>query len=193
MHEYVDRLRGVIDLQKEEIAFLKLQVKTLRGNAPAVAETESPSAPAPADRETFVHLVGSVKGHEQQVLSHLQQHLKQKHIRLMPSASAADAAITIKFHRMKTRLPTDELTSILAASPGPSCKLIVVFMHNIPRGHEKTMQPAGPNKTDPGQWQHFARQCYMTTNLTFDEDSWQWHDVNQCAARSISDAIEALV
>ena len=66
-------------------------------------------------------------------------------------------------------------------------------MHNIASGHEKTMQPSGPNKTAPGQWQHFARQCYVIANMTFDEDNWQWHDLNQNAARSISDAIEALV
>ena len=85
-----------------------------------------------ADKEIVVHLVGSVKGHEQQVLSHLQQHLQQKHIRLISSASAADAAFTIKFHRVKTRLPTDELTSILAASPGKCASsrkiLVELFM-----------------------------------------------------------------
>ena len=82
-----------------------------------------------ADKDVAVRLVGSVLGHEQRVLSHLQQQLQQSHIRLMPTASAANAAVTIVFHRVKSRLPNDELASILAATAGKYTALHLLPQH----------------------------------------------------------------
>ena len=76
---------------------------------------------------------------------------------------------------------------------GCAGKLVVVFMHNLPSGHEKSMRPAGVNNTDPGRWQQFSQQCHQIVNMAFDETRWQWHDVNQAAAQSIIAAIKQLV
>ena len=77
--------------------------------------------------------------------------------------------------------------------PGCAGKLIVVFMHNLPCGHEKSMRRAGANNTDSGCWQRFSQHCHRIANMTFDETRWQWHDVNQAAAQDIIAAIKQLV
>ena len=72
-------------------------------------------------------------------------------------------------------------------------QLIVVFMHNIPSGHEHTMKPVGPNNTDPGCWQHFSQQCLAIVNMTFDELSIWWDAINQHAASRLSEVIQQTV
>lgn len=76
---------------------------------------------------------------------------------------------------------------VIAGSAG---KLVVVFLHNLPGGHEKSMRPAGVNNTDPGRWQEFLQQCHWVVNMTFDETQWQWHEVNQRAAQEIVAAVK---
>lgn len=72
-------------------------------------------------------------------------------------------------------------------------KLVVVFMHNLPNGHEKHMRHAGLNNTDPGCWQHFVQQCHEVVNMTFDEGRWQWHNINSAAAQAIIDVVKETV
>ena len=72
---------------------------------------------------------------------------------------------------------------------GVPSKLVVVFMHNVPSGHEKNMRHAGANNTDPGRWQHFLQHCHKVINMTFDEGMWQWHDINSAAAQAIIDVV----
>ena len=68
-----------------------------------------------------MRLFGTVMGHEQQVLKYLQQHLVKDHIMLVNATSGNHAALTLQFHRMKQRLPADELAAVLAASAGMQC------------------------------------------------------------------------
>jgi len=77
----------------------------------------------------------------------------------------------------------------LAAGSANYGQLIVIFMHNIASGHEKTMRPAGPNNTDPGCWQQFTQQCRLVTDMTFDEARFEWHDINRNAAALIADTL----
>lgn len=72
---------------------------------------------------------------------------------------------------------------------GTASKLVVIFMHNKASGHEESMRAASANNTDPGQWQHFVQKCHTVVNVTFDEDQWQWHDVNLCAAEQLVNAV----
>ena len=76
---------------------------------------------------------------------------------------------------------------------GVPSKLVVVFMHNLPNGHEKHMRHAGLNNTDPGCWQHFVQQCHKVVNMTFDEGRWQWHNINSAAAQAIIDVVKETV
>lgn len=82
----------------------------------------------------------------------------------------------------------DELCITVIA--GFAGKRIVVFMHNLPSGRERSMRPAGMNNTDPGQWQCFVQHCHRVVNMTFDETRWQWHEVNQNAAQGIIAAVK---
>lgn len=68
---------------------------------------------------------------------------------------------------------------------GCAGKLLVVFLHNLPNGHEKSMRAAGVNNTDPGCWQQFVQHCTTIVNMTFDENRWQWHEVNKRAAQEM--------
>lgn len=65
-----------------------------------------------------MRLLGAVMGHEQQVLKYLQQHLLKDHVKLVNATNGEHAAVTLQFHRMKQRLPADELAAVLAASAG---------------------------------------------------------------------------
>lgn len=65
-----------------------------------------------------MRMLGAVMGHEQQVLKYLQQHLLKDHVKLVNATSGEHAAVTLQFHRMKQRLPADELAAVLAASAG---------------------------------------------------------------------------
>ena len=64
-----------------------------------------------------MQLVGDVKGHEQKVMQFLQQHLQNNNIALSVSLQPGQEhlAVTVLFHRVKPRLPTDELQSLLSA------------------------------------------------------------------------------
>ena len=64
-----------------------------------------------------MQLVGGAKGHEQEVMQFLQQHLQKNKIVLSVSSQPSQErlAVTVLFHRVKPRLPTDELQSILSA------------------------------------------------------------------------------
>ncbi|DBA72792.1 TPA: hypothetical protein ACH3X2_010181 [Trebouxia sp. C0005] len=119
----------------------------------------------------------------------LQQHLQNNNIALSVSLQPGQEhlAVTVLFHRVKPRLPTDELQSLLSA--GSSSQLVVVFMHNLPSGHEASVKPIGPDHTDPGCWQSFVQQCLLVTNTTFDETRFEWHDINQKAAMPIAKAL----
>ena len=72
---------------------------------------------------------------------------------------------------------------------GASSQLVVVFMHNLPSGHEASLKPVGPNHTDPGSWQSFVQQCLLVTDMTFDETRFELHDINQKAALLIAEAL----
>ena len=57
VHEYVDKLWGIIDQQKEEKLRLKLQVQSLTAaHALAVSETENCTAPVPGQSLPQQHL-----------------------------------------------------------------------------------------------------------------------------------------
>ena len=62
-------------------------------------------------------MVGGVKGHEQKVMQFLQQYLQKNKIALSVSLQPGQErlAVTVLLHRVKPRLPTDELQSILSA------------------------------------------------------------------------------
>lgn len=71
-----------------------------------------------AEYTVTVKVLGTVMGHEQQVLQYLQQHLLTDHVTLVNATNRDHAALTLQFHRMKSRLPADELAAVLAASAG---------------------------------------------------------------------------
>ena len=74
-----------------------------------------------------------------------------------------------------------------AGAPG---HIIVIFMHNIASGHERSQFKAvGPNNTDAGCWSAFAQQCLLITDVTFDESNFNWNDINIHALHLISEAI----
>ena len=73
---------------------------------------------------------------------------------------------------------------------GKDKHLVVVFMHNIPTGHEDTMKPVGPNNTDLGCWQQLVQHCLEIVNMSFDERSFQWNAINQQAAARLSQVIQ---
>lgn len=58
-------------------------------------------------------MVGGVKGHEQKVMQFLQQYLQKNKIALSVSLQPGQRrlAVTVLLHRVKPRLPTDELQS----------------------------------------------------------------------------------
>lgn len=80
--------------------------------------TSQVSCTSVADHHIPVRVVGSVLGHEQQVLQYIEQQMLSDHIRLTTTSEASITALTIHFHRMKPRLPSDELAAILHASAG---------------------------------------------------------------------------
>ena len=60
-------------------------------------------------------VIGSVLGHETQVLNSLQQQLQHRHVTLNLQDNQADepGLITLLFHRKKARLPQDEIQTLL--------------------------------------------------------------------------------
>lgn len=73
-----------------------------------------------ADENINVSVLGAVLGHERQVLQHIQEQLLAEHVRVTMSPDLNDATVIIQFHRMKPRLPADELAGILHTSSGAS-------------------------------------------------------------------------
>ena len=65
----------------------------------------------------------------------------------------------------------------------------MVFMHNIPVGHEKSMVPAGPRRTDMAAWDSFAEKCYLVVNMTFEEAVLPWHPANEQAVDKLVEVI----
>ncbi|DBB13845.1 TPA: hypothetical protein ACH3X3_000838 [Trebouxia sp. C0006] len=140
-------------------------------------------------------MAGSVMGHEQQIMRCLEGML-QRHVTLdiLPEGSQEPAAATVLIRRMKPRLPSDEMQALLMSVQGSANhgQLIVIFMHNIASGHEKTIRPAGPNNTDPGCWQQFTQQCRLVTDMTFDEARFDWHDSNRNAAGLVANSLSQI-
>ena len=77
----------------------------------------------------------------------------------------------------------------VAGEQGP---LVVTFMHNIISGHEHTMKAVRSNNTDTGSWQHFRQQCLLIVDMTFDENRFQWCQVNLQAAAAIAQAVHSI-
>ena len=78
-------------------------------------------------------VIGSVLGHEKNVVHSLQQHLQPRHValKLQDNEAVEPASITLLFHRKKARLPQDEIEALLdkALSQGTTvclCLLILV-------------------------------------------------------------------
>ena len=68
--------------------------------------------------------------------------------------------------------------------------MIVIFMHNIASGHEKSLFKAvGPNNTDPGCWSAFTQQCLLITDMTFDEKRFDWNKINKHALQLVVEAV----
>ncbi len=61
--------------------------------------------------------MGGVKGHEQKAMQSVQDHLQKNKIALSVNLQPSQErlAVTVLFHRVKPRLPTDELQSLLSA------------------------------------------------------------------------------
>ena len=71
-----------------------------------------------AEKSVNVSMLGAVLGHEMVILHHVQKLLETDHIKVNRVSSLHTAAVIIHFHRMKPRLPSDELAGILRASAG---------------------------------------------------------------------------
>ena len=78
---------------------------------------------APAAQHLPIRLIGTVLGHETQIVHALQQRLKPSIT--VDIARAGDslrpAAATLLFHRVKPRLPADEIHSLLTSLQGGLC------------------------------------------------------------------------
>lgn len=140
LQQHINTLWSLVQLQKKRIATLECQI--VNQASPAASTEQLIALPPPvsglpiskirrpprlgqvnqpcifADQQLTVRVVGAVLGHEQQVLHQLQQELLSEQIRLATCSGQKDAALTIHFHRMKPRLPSDELAAILHASSG---------------------------------------------------------------------------
>lgn len=65
----------------------------------------------------------------------------------------------------------------------------MVFMHNIPVGHEKSMVPAGPRRTDVAAWNSFVEKCHLIVDMTFEEAVLPWHAANEQAVDKLVELI----
>lgn len=75
---------------------------------------------------------------------------------------------------------------------GTPSHIIVVFMHNIASGHERSQfKVVGLNNTDPGCWSAFAQKCLLITDLTFDETKLDWNEINTSALQRITETISS--
>ena len=71
-----------------------------------------------AEDHISVSMLGAVLGHEKYVLQYIREQLLAQHVRVTVTPTLTDAAVIIQFHRMKPRLPSDELAGVLHASAG---------------------------------------------------------------------------
>ena len=75
---------------------------------------------------------------------------------------------------------------------GAPHQMTVVFMHNIATGHEKThFQSVGPNNTDLNIWQQFSQQCLLVTDMTFDEATFNWNEIDTYMLQRIAAAVSS--
>lgn len=100
---------------------------------------------APAAQHLPIRLIGTVLGHETQIVHALQQRLKPSIT--VDIARAGDslrpAAATLLFHRVKPRLPADEIHSLLASLQGGLCAAeMMKCMHVLHRAWPHSKQPA---------------------------------------------------
>lgn len=60
-------------------------------------------------------VIGSVLGHEDNVVRSLQQQLQHRHVamKLRDNQAVEPASMTLLFHRKKARLPQDEIEALL--------------------------------------------------------------------------------
>ena len=65
----------------------------------------------------------------------------------------------------------------------------MVFMHNIPVGHERSMVPVGRCHTDASKWDSFVGKCQLIVNMTFEEGILPWHAANEQAVDKIVQVI----
>lgn len=71
-----------------------------------------------ADDPISVSMLGAVLGHERQIMQYIQEQLLAQHVRVTVTPTLTDAAVIIQIHRMKPRLPSNELAGVLHASAG---------------------------------------------------------------------------
>ncbi|KAL0025731.1 hypothetical protein WJX77_008032 [Trebouxia sp. C0004] len=193
--KHIQDLWALVDAQKKHILDLQRQLCSL-GVQPTHSQQEQLKVQHHHDqrravRRLSIKMAGSVLGHEHQIMQWLQRLQHNVNLDILSEGSHEPAAATILIRRMKPRLPSDEIQALLTSVQGSANhgQLIVIFMHNIASGHEKTIRPAGPNNTDPGCWQQFTQQCQLVTDMTFDEARFEWHDINRNAAALVADAL----
>lgn len=198
--KHIQDLWALIDAQKKHILDLEHQLCSLgvqpKHSLQQQLKPKHHHDQRPAVSRLNIKTAGSVLGHEHQIMQCLQQFLHHSvTLDILPEGSHEPAAATVLIYRMKPRLPSDEIQALLASVQGSAIhdQLIVIFMHNIASGHEKTMRPAGPNNTDPGCWHQFTQQCLLITDMTFDEARFEWHDINRNAAALIADTLSKVV
>ncbi len=64
-------------------------------------------------------MAGSVLGHEHQIMHYLQQFVQHNvNLDILSEGSHEAAAATVLIHRMKPRLPSDEIQALLASVHG---------------------------------------------------------------------------
>ncbi|DBA72794.1 TPA: hypothetical protein ACH3X2_010183 [Trebouxia sp. C0005] len=197
--KHIQDLWALIDAQKKHILDLEHQLCSL-GVQPKHLQQQQLKPQnhhdqRPAVSRLSIKMAGSVLGHEHQIMQCLQQFV-QHHVMvdILSEGSNERAAAIVLIHRMKPRLPSDEIQALLASVQGSANHglVIVIFMHNIASRHERTLRPAGPNNTEPGCWQQFMQQCRLVTDMTFDEARFEWHDINRNAAALVADTLSKI-
>ena len=86
-----------------------------------------------AEYSITVSMIGAVLRHEKRVLHHAQEYLSRDHVRANVVTNLHDAAVIFHFHRMKPRLPSDELAGILQASAGICSATVAKLRVRMPK------------------------------------------------------------
>lgn len=183
--KHIQELWTLIEMQKMRIEHLEQYLLALAAEGkPLEMPIVLPEQTQP--EQLCVQLVGGVLGHEERVFTALQHYLHQDvNLTKLPKNHNEHKAVTLKFHRMKSRLPAEDLGAI-ASDEGNQGRLIVIFMHDIASGHEGSLKPAGPSNTDPGCWQLFKQQCLLVTDMAFDETCFELHSINKNAISTVA-------